>query len=59
MPYSTPAREASELTPAEIQVVLDRNGGNQAATWRELGLRNRDVLYRLIRKHHLVVRKGG
>jgi two-component system nitrogen regulation response regulator GlnG/two-component system response regulator HydG len=46
----------SELTPEEIQACLDRQGGNQAKVYKELGLRNRHVLYRLIKKHGLKVR---
>ena len=46
-----------ELTPEVIQASLDRNGGNQARVWRELGLKNRDVLYRLIKKHNLVTKR--
>lgn len=41
------------LTPAQIQACLDAHDGNQASTWRALGLKNRDVLYRLIKKHGL------
>ncbi|MCB9689332.1 MAG: hypothetical protein H6738_03130 [Alphaproteobacteria bacterium] len=49
--------DAAALTADEIREALDRAGGNQAAATRALGLRNRDVLYRLIRKHGIEVRR--
>lgn len=51
------SRSAEELTPEVIQACLDRNEGNQTKTYRELGLKNRHVLYRLVRKHGLKVRR--
>lgn len=52
----TPTDPAS-LSPAQIQAALDAHDGNQAATWRALGLSSRDALFRLIKKHGLVVRR--
>jgi len=46
-----------ELTPEAIQACLDRNHGNQERAWRDLGLKNRWVLVRLIKKHGLVVKR--
>ena len=51
------AAPALELTPEVIQASLDRHEGQQAEVCAELGLRNRHVLYRLIRKHGLDARK--
>lgn len=46
--------------PAEvIQASLDKHNGVQDRVWRELGLPSRFVLYRLIKKHNLVVRRDG
>lgn len=44
-------------TPEEIQACLDRHDGVQGPTWRELGMRNRYQLQRLIRKHGLRVKR--
>lgn len=54
-----PHRETTpgELAPETIQAALDQCGGNQSAAYRLLGLKNRDVLYRLIKKHDIEVRK--
>lgn len=53
-----PARRSpADLDPAEVQAALDRCSGNQARAYRELGLASRDQLYRLIKKHGLVVRR--
>jgi hypothetical protein len=48
--------DPAALTPEVIQAALDRNGGRQEATWRELGLANRHVLKRLVLKYALRVR---
>jgi DNA-binding NtrC family response regulator len=48
--------DPAQLTPEVIQAALDRNGGRQDATWRELGLANRHVLKRLVTKYGLRVR---
>jgi DNA-binding NtrC family response regulator len=59
--FTTANSEAApslELTPELIQASLDRHEGQQAKVCAELGLRNRHVLYRLIRKHGLDARKG-
>jgi two-component system nitrogen regulation response regulator GlnG/two-component system response regulator HydG len=37
-------------SPDEVAAAMLRNGGNRSHAWRELGLRNRYVLYRLLRK---------
>jgi DNA-binding NtrC family response regulator len=48
--------DPATLTPEALQAALDRNGGRQEATWRELGLANRHVLKRLVAKYGLRVR---
>jgi transcriptional regulator with AAA-type ATPase domain len=53
----TPKTASEKPSPELIQAVLDRHGGNQEQAYRELGLRNRDVLYRLIKKHGLAIKK--
>jgi two-component system nitrogen regulation response regulator GlnG/two-component system response regulator HydG len=50
--------EPGSLGKAQIEAALAHAGGNQAAATRALGLRNRDVLYRLIKKHGIVVQKS-
>ena len=52
-----PGIDPATLTAAEIQEALDRCDGNQSRAYKELGLKNRDALYRLIKKHGLVVRR--
>lgn len=52
------AAEVVELTPEVIQAALDRHQGQQARVCNELGLRNRHVLYRLMKKHGLDPRRG-
>ncbi|MCH9680220.1 MAG: sigma 54-interacting transcriptional regulator [Deltaproteobacteria bacterium] len=47
-----------QLDPAAVQAVLDANDGMQEKAWRELGLKNRFVLIRYIRKHGLVVKRS-
>jgi len=44
---------ASEVTPEAIRAALDRNGGSREQAWRDLGLANRHVLKRLMKKHGL------
>jgi two-component system nitrogen regulation response regulator GlnG/two-component system response regulator HydG len=51
-----PVEERGELTREGLQAALDRNGGNIERTSRELGLKNRYVLRRLMAKHGLVAR---
>jgi DNA-binding NtrC family response regulator len=49
-----PAPEAiapETLTPEEIEAALQRNEFVQERAWRDLGLKNRFVLIRLLRKH--------
>jgi two-component system nitrogen regulation response regulator GlnG/two-component system response regulator HydG len=52
-PHQLEARQREELTPEVIQACLDRHGGSRTKAYRELGLRNRHVLYRLIKRHGL------
>jgi len=47
------ARAARELTPEIIRAALERSGGSREDAWRELGLANRHVLKRLIKKYDL------
>jgi two-component system nitrogen regulation response regulator GlnG/two-component system response regulator HydG len=44
-----------ELSVEVIQACLDKHAGVQERVWRELGLKNRFQLYRLIKKYGLVV----
>jgi DNA-binding NtrC family response regulator len=48
---------ADELTREIVQEALERCGGNQERAYRELGLKNRDVLYRLMKKFALAARR--
>ncbi len=51
LPQQVPNEPLPALpTPHEAEAALQRHGGNRAAASRELGLRNRYVLYRLLRK---------
>ncbi len=53
---ATPAAAATaptELTPEAVRDALDRHDWVQAKAWRELGLKNRHQLARLIAKHGL------
>jgi two-component system nitrogen regulation response regulator GlnG/two-component system response regulator HydG len=52
-PRRPEAPEREELTPEVIQACLDRHGGSRTKAYRELGLRNRHVLYRLIKRYGL------
>lgn len=52
-----PTATVESLDPTHVQQVLDNCGGNQAQAYRRLGLKNRDVLYRFIKKHGLEVRR--
>lgn len=52
-----PATSAPELSAEVIQGCLDRNHGLQERVWRELGLKNRWALIRLVKRHGLVVRR--
>jgi len=45
------------ITPQKIRDALDRNNGELEATWRELGLKNRYALRRLLARHGIEVRK--
>ncbi|MET0592507.1 MAG: hypothetical protein ABW133_07400 [Polyangiaceae bacterium] len=44
-------------TAAEIQRCLDENTGVVELTWRALGMKNRFVLIRAIKKHGLEIRR--
>jgi DNA-binding NtrC family response regulator len=48
--------DPTSLTSEQIIESLERNGGSQAKTWRELGLRSRYQLIRLMRKHGIAAR---
>jgi DNA-binding NtrC family response regulator len=48
---------APELGPQQIQGALDAHNGSLERTWRALGLANRFVLRRLIKKHRLEIRR--
>ena len=50
---ATPTVRDQDLDPAQIQAVLDANGGRLKDTWQALGLKNRFQLIRLIKKHGL------
>jgi len=45
------------LSAAIVQAALDQNNGVLEATWRALGLKNRFVLLRLIKRFDLEIRK--
>jgi transcriptional regulator with GAF, ATPase, and Fis domain len=47
------------LGASDIQRCLDAHNGSIEETWRVLGLASRHVLFRLIRKHGLEVRRRG
>jgi transcriptional regulator with GAF, ATPase, and Fis domain len=49
--------QLSELSAASVQAALDQNNGVLEATWRALGLKNRFVLLRLIKRYDLEIRK--
>lgn len=57
MEFGPPAGEPSpvgrpgELTRTDLEEAMTRHGGVLEAVWRELGLKNRFVLYRLLKKH--------
>ena len=46
---------AADLSPERIREVLVACGGNQSKAYKVLGLKNRDVLYRLIKKYNITV----
>ena len=43
----------SEISEEQVRAALERAGGVQAQAWRDLGLANRYVLKRLIRKFQI------
>ena len=45
--------DPSSLTAERIREALDACGGNQQRTYRMLNLKNRDLLYRLLKKHNI------
>jgi len=49
---------AGELLPEDIVDCLNRSGHNIAVASRDLGLRSRYALYRLMRKHGIVVERA-
>jgi len=49
-----PAVDRPEPTKDEILACLARHSGKQSTAWRDLGLRSRYALYRLLRKHGVV-----
>jgi DNA-binding NtrC family response regulator len=54
MDTSAPStRATSEVTAEMIRAALERSGGSKEDAWRELGLANRHVLKRLIKKYGL------
>jgi two-component system nitrogen regulation response regulator GlnG/two-component system response regulator HydG len=53
-----PAAMAAELTKERIIEALDAHEGNQERAFRALGLRSRDALYRLIKKHGIEIRRS-
>lgn len=55
-PDNTRKVSPGDIPPDVIQAALDRHGGRQEPVWRELGLKNRHVLARLIRKYDLKTR---
>ncbi|MEB2313496.1 MAG: sigma 54-interacting transcriptional regulator [Sorangiineae bacterium] len=55
--HAPPPPSARAHSPDAIQACLDRHRGNQERASRELGLSSRDALYRLIKKHGLVIRR--
>jgi two-component system nitrogen regulation response regulator GlnG/two-component system response regulator HydG len=55
----TAPTDPGDLDPRWIQEVLDRNNGVQERAWRDLGLRSRHQLTRLIKKHGLLLRRQG
>ena len=50
-----PRRDSRVLTAEEVRSALDRNGGMKDKAWRDLGLANRFVLHRLMKKHGIEV----
>ena len=58
-PSSVIAVEADELTAEEILEALDRHEGIQARAWKELGLKNRFQLRRLMKRHGIQASNGG
>jgi DNA-binding NtrC family response regulator len=54
---SAPERQSADETRLRIQVALDENQGSVEKTWRALGLANRFVLIRLMKKHDIQVER--
>ena len=57
IPAGSDAPPDSDFASDELQRALDANNGSIEKTWRALGLSNRHVLNRLVRKHGLSVTK--
>ncbi len=51
-------RAEGSLTAEVVQACLERHNGVQEKVWKELGLKNRFALRRLIAKHGLAVKRG-
>jgi two-component system nitrogen regulation response regulator GlnG/two-component system response regulator HydG len=58
VPIDDAAPSDQEPDDDEIRACLERCGQNQNQAWRDLGLKNRYVLYRLIKKYGIEVAKG-
>jgi len=59
-PITDATREGTApLSPEQVQAVIDRHDGVLERAYRELGLKNRFALHRLIKKYGLVVRRPG
>jgi two-component system nitrogen regulation response regulator GlnG/two-component system response regulator HydG len=60
LPSADPARETPEgLSAEQIRAALRRQRGSVTRAARELGLKNRDVLYRLMKKHGVKLEQIG
>jgi len=53
----TDADDGAELSPERVQRCLDEHNGSLENAWRALGLANRYVLRRLVKKHGLEIRR--
>jgi DNA-binding NtrC family response regulator len=53
VPAAEPAEEGPSVSKAEIEAALDEAGGSVTKAARRLGLKNRFVLYRLMKRHDI------
>jgi len=53
------ANASDEPTAEQVRAALEKTKGNVTHTANELGLKNRYVLYRLLKKHGIVVDEGS